>query len=273
MDNRVLERIVIGILLLLNLFLAALALMDRVELRRSNRETTEQVLQTLRDNGITAAEGAVEVREAPKRVTLVRDDQKETELAQKLLGKAEPQEQGGRIVFYRTEKGQAVFRGSGEMTALYVAGAVPLRGGAAKTTLRLLQQLGLDGELTGPVAEDSPAAEVRCAWNGYPVYNAILQFDYSDDCLYMISGNRVFDNLSGEEDGARMNSVTALLRFVELVKQDGIICSRLNAVRPGYLQTVEVSGESSLSPVWRIETDTGVFLINAETGLMETAAA
>lgn len=267
-------RIIIAILLLLNLFLAAAVLSDRAEIRRSNAEITEYVVQVLQDNGITAAEDAVKVQEAPKRVTLARSDQKESELARRLLGKAEPQEQGGKIMFYKTEKGQAVFRGSGEMTALYTTGAVPLRaGGAAKTTLRLLQQAGIDAELTGSIPEETLFTEVRCVWNHYPVYNAVLQFDYSDNSLYMISGNRVFDSQTGEDGTGLMNSVSALLRFVELVEQDGIICSRLDAVQPGYLQTVVVSGESTLSPVWRIETDTGVFLINAETGVMETGTA
>lgn len=273
MDSRGLERIVIAILLLLNLFLAAVVLSDRAEVHRSNAEITDYVVKVLQDNGITAAEGAVKVQEAPKRVTLARSDQKESEIARQLLGKTEPQEQGGRIVSFRTDKGQAVFRGSGEMAVLYTSGAVPLRSGAAKTTLRLLQKVGIDAELTGPVSEETLAAEVCCVWNRYPVYNAVLQFDYSDDSLYMISGNRVFDSLTGEDGAGLMNSTSALLRFVELVKQDGIICSHLDAVQPGYLQTVVVSGESTLSPVWRIETDTGVFLINAETGVMETGIA
>ena len=273
MDNRVLERIIIAILLLLNLSLAAVVLSDRAETRRSNGEIAAYVLQVLQDNNITAAEGAVRVQAAPKRVTLARDEQRESEIVRQLLGRAEPQEQGGKILFYQTNKGQALFRGSGEVAALYTAGAVPLRAGLAKTTLRLLKRAGIDAELAGPVSEETMSAEVRCVWNGYPVYNALLRFDYSDESLYMISGNRVFDSLTEEEGAGLMNSTSALLRFVELVKQDGIICSRLDAVRPGYLQTVLVSGESTLSPVWRIETDTGVFLINAETGVMETGIA
>lgn len=273
MDNRVLERIIIAILLLLNLFLAAAVLSDRAETRRSNREITAYVTDVLAEHGISAAEDAVTVQEAPKRVTLARSDQREAEIARQLLGKAEPQELGGKIMFFRTEKGQANFRGSGEMTALYTAGAVPLRADAARTALRLLQQAGIDAEPTGPSPEDALSAELRCLWNRYPVYNAVLQFDYSDDSLYMISGNRVFDSLTGEDGTGLMNSVSALLRFVELVERDGLICSRLDAVQAGYLQAVVVSGESTLSPVWRIETDTGVFLINADTGAMESSAA
>ena len=273
MDNRVLERIVIVILLLLNLALAAVVLSDRAETRRSNREITEYVLRVLQDNNIRAAEGAVRVQEAPKRVTLARNDQRESEIARQLLGSAEPQELGGKIMFYRTDKGQAVFRGSGDVETLYTSSAVPIRGSAVKTTLRLLRQAGIDAALTGPVAEESPMVEVYCLWNDYPVYNAVLQFDYSGDSLYMITGNRVFDSMTGEEGTGLMNSTSALLRFVELVKQDGLICSRLDAVQPGYLQTVVVSGESTLSPVWRIETDIGVFLINAENGVMETGTA
>ena len=58
-----------------------------------------------------------------------------------------------------------------------------------------------------------------------------------------------------------------------VVNEEGIICSRIDSIQAGYLQSVQVSGESLLVPVWRLETDAGVVLINAETGKLESGAA
>ena len=60
------------------------------------------------------------------------------------------------------------------------------------------------------------------------------------------------------------------LRFLELVEREGIICSRLDRLTPGYLMDVTLSGESILTPVWHIETDTVDLYLNALTGLPES---
>jgi len=60
------------------------------------------------------------------------------------------------------------------------------------------------------------------------------------------------------------------MRFLEIVRSEGFICSRLEGLMPGYLMNVTVSGESTLTPVWHIETDTGELFINALSGKQET---
>ena len=43
-------------------------------------------------------------------------------------------------------------------------------------------------------------------------------------------------------------------------------CVRIDSISAGYSMTVSRSGASELTPVWRIGTDTGVLLIDAESG-------
>ena len=271
MDNRVLERIVIIILLLLDVFLMSAVVSDRIESRRSEAETVERVVGLLAERGIEAAEGAVRVEEALPRKTLLRSDVRETEIVRAMLGKASQEDQGGNIMFYRSSGGQAVFRGSGEVAALFSGGTVPLRGSAEKTAERLMRRMEIGAEILETGTDDTgmPYAVCLCCADGSPVFNAALRFDFSDSGLYMITGTRLFDEAGAEEAAVGMNSVSALLHFVEAAEQEGMICSRLERCRPGYLLSVVVSGESSLTPVWQIVTDTGVFLINAETGKLE----
>ena len=111
-----------------------------------------------------------------------------------------------------------------------------------------------------------------CLWDGIPVYNARLGFDFSGDFISMVSGTLVLNRETERSTEGVMDSVSALMRFLEIVRSEGLICSRLDALTPGYLMNVTVSGESTLTPVWHIETDTGELYINALSGKTETVS-
>ena len=63
---------------------------------------------------------------------------------------------------------------------------------------------------------------------------------------------------------------TVLTRFLSLVLENGHVCSSLDKLELCYNMQANAAGEATLTPVWRIETDTGEFFINAVTGLQET---
>jgi len=264
-----LERIIIIILALLNLFLLAEVLTDRMETYRNKTETRNYVTEVLAEHGLTAAEDADLVQTAPVGCVLVRSSEAETEMVRGMIGQSSAEDMGGNIMFYRNDKGQALFRGNGELTTLFSSGEFPLRGGAEKTAQRMLRRAGMNAELAEELGADG-VISFYCCRNGYPVYNAVLQFDYYDNGLYMLSGFRIFDTVTETGSAQLQDSVSALMSFVEIVNREGLICSRIDSIQAGYLQSVQVSGESLLFPVWRIETDTGVVLINAETGEMES---
>ena len=270
MDSRKLERIILYILALLNVFLLISVLSDGVQTRRSESETAQAVTLLLAENGFTVADGAVRIEKAPQRCTLTRDLAQEAQTIQRLIGKGETTDQGGNIYFYRGTSGQAILRGSGETDVLFEPGAAPLRGGTERTAQRTLRRAGISAVWTGQTFDDETAAEFYGTMDGIPVYNATLHFDFLNGGVYMLSGVRLFDAVTKESDAGLLDSVTVLMRFVELVRDEGFICTRIDSVTPGYLHAVTRSGEATLDPVWRIETDAGAFLINAKTGKAET---
>ena len=257
------------ILLLLNVFLLISVLSDGVESRRGASETVQAVKALLAEDGFTVGDGAVRVERAPVACTLTRDMALELHTVERLIGKCEPTDQGGNIYFYRGASGQAILRGSGETDVLFSTGAVPLRGGMERTAQRVLRRAGISAVPIGQPDTGEDTVGFYGTVNGIPVYNAALRLDFSGDGVYMITGVRLFDAVTEGSDEGLLDSVTVLLRFVEIVREEGFICSRIDSVAPGYLQSVTRSGEATLSPVWRIETDTGAFLINAKTGKAE----
>ena len=262
MDSRKLERIVILILLLLNVFLLAVALSDNIQTRRSNAATAASLTALLEENGFSVADGAIRIRTAPPKCTLTRDLQTEQQLVSRLIGTCTAHDQGGNIISYSGTRGQSQLRGSGETDVIIESRAVSMRGGTERAALRLLRRCGIRAES----AESRNDVEFRIMRDGIPVYNAVLRFDFTGGSYYVMSGTRIFDTAAKEEGTGLLDSVSVLIRFVELVRDEGYICSRIDAVAPGYLMTVTRSGEQVLTPVWRVETDTGAIVIDAESG-------
>ena len=275
MDNRVLERIVIFILLLLDLVLLGIVLTDRAGARRSEKETADRVTAVLRDNGVTVDKSVAPVQAPPPRCTLERRNERELAIMKKLLGRnTAAEDMGGNILYFRSDLGQAVLRGSGETDVLLRLGTATLRGGPEKTCSRFLRRLRLTAEPWGSSGSpEEDGIDFLCRYGDYPVFNAVLHFDFSGDSIYMLTGTRIFDSLTEEDDSGLLDSVSALLRFTELLQSGEFSCTRLESFRPGYLLSVPVSGESILTPVWRLETDCGVLQINAENGKIEIEAA
>ena len=105
--------------------------------------------------------------------------------------------------------------------------------------------------------------------DGIPVYNAELRFRFVDGSLSLLSGTRIFDTAEKQESEGLLDSVSVLIRFLTIVREEGYICSRIESLAPGYIQTVTRSGVAELTPVWRIETDAGALVIDAESGKVE----
>ena len=269
MNTRKIENIIIIILVLLNLFLLAVVLSDHAQARRSQRETAETVTALLAENGIQAAPEALQLGAAPPICTVTRDLEREADRTESLIGSAGVEDLGGSIRFYRGEGGQIVLRGTGEMDMLPAGGSVPVRGSREKTAQKLFADAGAE-TCVWRVSEAEERVECCCLWDGLPVYNARLAFDFSGDSLFMVTGTMLFTRETERKSEGVMDAVSVLMRFLEYIRSEGLICSRLDAVSPGYLMAVTVSGESTLTPVWHIETDTGDYYMNAVSGKAET---
>ena len=267
MNTKRLEYIVIMILLLLNAFLLIVVLSDDAEERSARRETEASLTALLASNGIEVGEDVDLIRDCPAQCTVVRDMAMERERMRGLLGAHQSEDLGGSIWFYSSERGQAMMRGTGEMDLLMTGETVARGDDPDRTAKRLFSRAGVELYALGTETDDG-SAELCGVWNGCPVFNARLSFAFSGERLYMVSGTMLFNRETDRGD-VGMDSVSVLVRFVDLAKSEGFICSRIEALSPGYMLSVTMSGESTLIPVWRIGTDTGDFIVNAVSGRTE----
>ena len=269
METKRLERIIIITLVLLNLFLLLVVMADWGQYRSSRQSTEASLTALLGAEGVAVSPEARLLQEAPAQCTVVRDLELERRRIQGMLGKHSAEDLGGSIWFYASDTGQVRMRGTAEIDFLLTGKGAQRGRSPERLAKSLLARAGV--ELYGPIRPPTEdALRFCCQWNGVPVYNAVLDFDFSGGRLYMVSGSIVF-NLETESDpGAGMDSVSALVRFLQLVREGGFACSRIESLSPVYLQTVALSGESTLTPVWRIVTDQGDCFVNAVTGARES---
>ena len=70
------------------------------------------------------------------------------------------------------------------------------------------------------------------------------------------------------EDSSRrtVSVATALIHFLNGVSALGDVCNRIDAIEPGYVTAVSLSGPTALTPVWRVTTDTGAYQLDTVTG-------
>lgn len=270
METKKLERIILIILALLNIFLLVVVLGDSASARRSRRETEASLTALLSENGIAVAPEAELVRDCPAQCTVTRDLDLEQRRVRGFLGSFNAADQGGSIWYYESPKGQIVMRGTGEMEMLLSGEGAQRGGDPERAAEKLFSGAGVELFPTGIGSGRDDRVLRCCGWNGFPVFNAVMTLDFSGNRLYMASGTMVFNRETASSPDAGMDSVSALVRFLELKNSQGIICSRLTGLTPGYDIDVTLSGESTLTPVWRVETDTGNFYVNAVTGRLET---
>ena len=66
-----------------------------------------------------------------------------------------------------------------------------------------------------------------------------------------------------------MDAATAMMRFVGIIEEHGIICTEISNLSLGYSMSAQVTGLLELTPIWRVVTDTGEYQVNAITGTVE----
>lgn len=265
------KNIIIIILLLLDVFLFSIVIADKIEAARVQREQEEAICRVLAMNGIELSENISLDMSAPVPCTISRDAESELSMAGKMLGKCNVNDLGGNIIHYTSGRGQAMIRGNGELSIIF-SGDRPDMEVNAKSASKLMSRYGIELSRDGAFAEGSDIT-LRCTLDGYSVYNATLTFTVAGDSLSMVNGTCVFGGERSDSSENVMDSATAMMRFLEIVRDEGFICSRIDTVEAGYFLSVSVSGISTLSPVWHISTDTGELYINAVSGKIENMAA
>lgn len=271
MDSSKIKNLIIVILLLVNLFLAAMVLHDRIETARAEKQALSDVSAAFSASGIELS-ADLRLREKLGGCSLSRDLNKENALVRSVIGTSMVEDLGGNILYYKGTKGEARFRGTGEFEIVLTARAIPVSGSPLETAKDVLADMGYKTDTSRAVvdsASGSTTVTLLCTYRGNSVYNCSVSFLFTPDYLMMINGRRPLE-WSADGESSAISAQTVLMRFLAEIRERGTVCSEVRELELGYSMTASASGEGSLTPYWCIYTDAGQYYVNAMTGRIES---
>ena len=267
------KTIVLMILVITNVSLLAFLARQELQGQQAETEARENAVRFLQEKGVDVEDGDIPQEMSLLPQTVAWDREQEREAAAVLL-KGEVQEQAWSDEIYRyyNEQGNLQFHRDGTFQGEFVEGVFSAEGGdLAAYGQELLTALGFEGEvLSVQAGGEETAVTYRQLWQGVPVFNhqAVLVFRSGD--LAAMSGRRLTGEPQLNEGQIPISSPTALFQFYHGVVAMGDVCSRIDAITPGYV-TTPGAGPSALTPVWYIVTDTRSYRLDTLTGTLSRA--
>ncbi len=275
MDKSRIKNLIIIVLLLVNVFLAGIVISDSAQSRAYASASDESLMEALKNSGITLADRSLLNAGTVPSCSVSRDLSREKRQVSSVIGSVQQQDQGGNIVMYYGNDGQACFRGTGDFEILMENATVPVGDDPARTSENFLKKIGIDIDAdTAQVKYSSSGASctvtAMCLFEGRPIVNCLVTLNYSDTNLLLVSGTRPLTDASESASGSEMDAATAVMRLIAMLDDSGYLCSSITDVGHCYKMDVSASGTGTLTPLWRFSTDIGDFYINGITGKTET---
>lgn len=277
MDSVKVKNFIILVLVIVNLALLVVVVRDSMRGSEQRRDAIEGAAGILSGYGIGVSEDAdLSEREASV-YSLSRSEGMEQQAAESILGSVEKTDRGGGIMYYTGALGEATFRSTGGVELQFYGISAPQTDDPKAMALEYTHILGAteakdDGAVSVTAGASSTTVEVCCAWLDARIINCRLTFTFKEGKLLYISGSRPLGETVSEQEARIIDVPTVLMRFIELTQEKGMVCSMLEELELCYVYTASASGGGSLSPVWRLVTDTGELYVNALSGKEEAVS-
>jgi len=274
MDKGRVKNFIIILLVVVNLFFAAIVLMDKLEAESVRRSAHENLAAVLESSGITLRDTSLLDLEAYAPIHLRRDMDAELSMMRAVLGNDVYRvDKGGNNYFYSGSQGQAQLSGTGEFEILPASGYGEIKSGdLIGTAMDYIKKLGLSSDrATAESGIDGEAniVTLTCTWDKAPVFNCRIKFTFSQSEILLIEGRRTLDMPVTDKDYGTIDAFTALMRFLDALSESDQTCNEIFGLESGYMLNISVSGDGSLIPYWKILTDTGEYTIDGITGRVD----
>lgn len=259
-----LKNIILIILALTNLCLLGFVLGQAFQTSRQEDQAREEAIRYLRDRGVQVDDGLI-----PRSVDLLpqvveRDLAGEERGAAALLGgPVQVEARGGEVYRYFNDSGSIQFHSDGSFSAQLEPAAFPPGAGRAAGALDLLGRLGVQGELLEEAGEE---LTFRQLWDGVPLFDQQVTLVCQGEGASLLSGRRLTGQPAADPSRRTITIATGLISFLNGVEALGDVFNRVDGVEPGWVSAASLSGPMTLTPVWRVTTDTGAYQLDMVTG-------
>lgn len=262
METKRLKNIAILILLLLNVFLLLLLGYQELLGRRVEREAFEELRTLFASENLTLELKENSGGDSLTALTLLRKTGSETAVATFLLGESVSMySEGGGIYSYTASAGTVQFRSGGGFDTVRLSRPV----GDAENFMKMFcDKFGYDditGELTGGTGSLTATQYVARV----PILGCEITMVFENHSLVSAAGAHIELTDAKMESVETLSNVSALVRFFDYRRREGVVCSVVNGVRCVY--QLHSSGNSPrLLPVWIVETDANRYLVDGISG-------
>lgn len=263
MERYRLKNIIILILLLLNVFLSASLLTQKITEHNTQRTAAEQLAALFAADGMQLDPNIVSYDTPPASCTISRDPALENRAAQQILGQiATSADQGGGISVYSSQAGTVQFRSGGSFDAVLetpIADGTRFCTSFCKAFSCSAPQFYLDDSGSG-------TAVALLQRDRMSIYNSPVTFTLEDDMVTAISGTLIPENSTPlQQEQETLSALAALIAFQQSRQETGSVVSSISGMELCW-ELQSSSGGPTLFPVWRISTNTADFYVNCVSG-------
>ncbi len=271
MNTSRVKDLIILLLAMVNIFLGIMLAVDYIESSVSRHNAQEALVEIFRENEIELSDEALgkawDMDTAELRAGL---DIKDWDI-EAILGEYTVGDQGGGLLFYDGEKGDATSGVTGSFQMLLEGYELGRNEDPVSAALDFTERLGIEARLQyEDIDGQSGTVSLRAYGDGAEFLNCNITIYFASGNLYLVTGMRPLPDLGVNIAEESLNLPSVLLRFLDIIKSEGYVCKRIDDVSLCYLQNSSITGANSLEPVWKLSTDVGVFYVNGLTGKIET---
>ena len=261
------KTIVIVILLLVNAFLLVLLLGRRNQQRVAYGHSVEQLSLLLANNGIAFDTSLLPGKVSFPAAELAHDADAEAAFARALLGDdAAARSTGGGSSVYESNCGSLQFRANGTIEGtlnLFVSNPIALCEDIFRSCDYEMDDTAYAHALAVSDSGSGTISALRSV-DGLSVFAAPLSLTFENNTLISVSGS-FLSNVSALKLAHGMDSISALVRFLDYRNSNGLVCTKITSLTYGYLLQSSAAN-AKLVPAWHIATDVSEYYVNSATG-------
>ncbi len=261
-----LKNLAILILVLANLILAVLVIPNRKDNSQEEAELWDSLVTLCEQQGVQLAADAMPEAVSLYVLELKEDGDADLQAAKTLLGEQLMVEADSTryLSRYTSSAGQCSISRNGNFQAQltgqkYYADVLI---GAQKT----LKAMGFSRH---DLVQEGDTVVATQSVLGMPVFSGGLVMTYTGNCLTGLDGTFFTGaaTLARVSDKPCLTAADVLVRFLSQRYELGWLGNRITAMEQGYVRSEAATAAAvRLTPVWRLQTDTGIFQVNGQTG-------
>lgn len=270
MEWRKLKTIVLLILLAANLALIPLVLGPQIADSYHHARADREAELFLAQRGIDLTAVHLPDPGELRPMTAERDRTAEAASARALLGEEAVETARGGVYRYESPKGSVQFHSDGSFVVRLAPSAFPVGEDGVAAALGVLEKLGFSGEVT---LQGGRFLTLCQTMEGARLFTQQVTILWDEKGVLGIeSGRRICGQPVPEEGRETITLSTALINFYNGLNRMGDVCSRVDEIIPGYVTSAALNQRLSLTPVWRVTTDTGAYQLDLVSGALTRLA-